>query len=108
MWAELEFLGNVMERLPQIDVQSPGLVSLEILEDGSTLDGKRLLAEVRVTMRTLGEAQTLADALGLTGHYRGPIIDGQIMHDYIGLVDRATDSPIDVSVVAYETAEVKA
>ncbi|MEU6133401.1 hypothetical protein [Nocardioides sp. NPDC047086] len=108
MWAELEFLGNVMERLPQIDVQSPGLVSLEILEDGSTLGGKRLLAEVRVTMRTIDEAQVLADALGLTGHYVGPVIDGQVMHDYIGLVDHATDSPIDISVVAYETTEARA
>lgn len=105
MWADLEFLGSVMERLPQIDVRSPGLVSLEILEDGSTFGGKRLLADVRVTMRTITEAQTLADALGLTGHYQGPVIDGQVMHDWVGLVDHATDRPIDVSVVAYEHAD---
>lgn len=105
MWAELEFLGSVMERLPQIDVRSPGLVSLEVLEDGSTFGGRRLLADVRVTMRTITEAQTLADALGLTGHYRGPVIDGQVMHDWVGLVDNTTDRPIDVSVVAYEPTD---
>ena len=105
MWSHLEFLGSVMERLPQIDVRSPGLVSLEVLEGGTALGGRRLLADVRATMRTIDEAQALADALGLTGHYQGPVIDGQVMHDWVGLVDHATDRPIDVSVVAYEPAD---
>ena len=104
---EIEWLGAVMLRVPQINVASPAVVSLEVHEGGVRLDGVKLLADIRVTMRTAAETKILAESLGLVAFYRGEIIDDEIFSLWQGLVPVEGETmPLGVEVAAYESAGV--
>ena len=104
---EIEWLGAVMLRVPQINVASPAVVSLEVHEGGVRLDGVKLLGEIRVTMRTAAEAKVLAESLGLIAFYQGEIIEDEVFTMWQGLVPvEGETAPLGVEVAAFEAAGV--